>query len=438
MPIHLRCTLLVAIALSSVACAPGQIDDTLASTAPDDGVAYARAVASLGAPVPVGDEVVLAAADAGRDLGPEVKTAFRHPGVLVTKAQLDFVKAKIAAGAQPWSNAFAQAKASRFASLSYQPGPVANVVCGPYSNPDIGCSAEKNDAVAAYTDALIWYLTGNAAYANQAIAIMNAWSATLQRHSDHNAPLQSAWVCDVVARAAELIRYTYPGWAAADVARYAAMLRNVYLPEIIHGDPGANGNWELSMTAATIGIGVFLDDPSVFNAGVAMWRKRVPAYIYLTSDGKTPVPPPGTTLSGSALTRYWYGQSTLVDGVGQETCRDFGHLQLGFAGMINAAETARIQGVDLYGAEATRILAGLEFNAQFLDGVPAPAWLCHGRPNLSYNPTWEIAYNEYANRLGRALPHVAGVIARVRPTGASHHMVWETLTHAEAGSAGIQ
>jgi hypothetical protein len=426
------------LTLCHVACAPGEIDDALSSAQPDDGAAYARAVASLGAPVPVDEQVADGAALLPVDvIAPDATAVFRHPGVLVDKAQLDFVKAKIQAGAQPWTAAFQQAKASRFAAATYQPSAIATVVCGPYSNPDVGCSAEKSDAIAAYTNALLWYYTGNAAYANKAIAIMNAWSSTLKAHTNHNAPLQSAWVGDVISRAAEIIRWTYSGWAAADVQRYATMLRTIYLPEVIHGDPGANGNWELSMTAATLGIGVFLDDKSVFDQGVAMWKKRVPAYIYLTSDGKTPVPPPGTNMSGSALTQYWFGQTTLVDGVGQETCRDFGHLQLGFAGMINAAETARIQGVDLYGAEAIRITAGLEFNAQFLDGVKPPSWLCKGKPNLSYNPTWEIAYNEYANRLGKSLPHVNGVIGHVRPTGATHHMVWETLTHAELGSVGI-
>ena len=40
-----------------------------------------------------------------------------------------------------------------------------------------------------------------------------------------------------------------------------------------------------------------------------------------------------------------------VSGICQETCRDLGHTQLGIAGMINGAETAFIQGVDLYGIQ---------------------------------------------------------------------------------------
>lgn len=48
--------------------------------------------------------------------------AFRHPGVLASRGQLDFVKAKIAAGQQPWKGDFA--KASRYGRLLYTPRPV--------------------------------------------------------------------------------------------------------------------------------------------------------------------------------------------------------------------------------------------------------------------------------------------------------------------------
>src|SRR5438445_5577150 len=72
------------------------------------------------------------------------KGAFRHPGVLVSKEQLDFIKAKIAAGAEPWKSAFHEAQSSRFGSLSYKPHAIATVECGPFSTPDVGCSDEQD------------------------------------------------------------------------------------------------------------------------------------------------------------------------------------------------------------------------------------------------------------------------------------------------------
>ena len=42
------------------------------------------------------------------------------------------------------------------------------------------------------------------------------------------------------------------------------MLRNVYLPEVINGS-NSNGNWELSMMEAAIGISVFLEDRATYD-----------------------------------------------------------------------------------------------------------------------------------------------------------------------------
>lgn len=365
------------------------------------------------------------------DVGP--KDGFIHPGILVQKKQLDFVKAKIAAGAEPWKSAFAAAKASRFGSLSYAPKPRAIVECGSYSTPDYGCSDEKNDVTAAYTHALLYWFTGDEAYAKKSVEIMNAWSAVLTDHTNSNAPLQSAWCGSVFPRAAELIRASYPKWASADVARFSKMMRNVYLPKVIKGS-SANGNWELSMVEATIAIGVYLDDRTTFDAATKMWRKRVPAYLYLASDGATPVPPPSGGKTGAALVTYWYDPGKFVDGLCQETCRDLGHTQLGLAAMINAAETAHIQGVKLYEEEADRLAKGLEFNGQYLDGVAPPSWLCGGKlTDATPTAMWEIALNELEGRLGRTLPHTRSIATKLRPTGTNHHMIWETLTHAGVG-----
>src|SRR4051812_7633408 len=58
---------------------------------------------------------------------------FHHPGVVVNRAQLDFIKAKVAAGAEPWKSAFEAAKASEFGALSYTPHPRDTCECGPFS-----------------------------------------------------------------------------------------------------------------------------------------------------------------------------------------------------------------------------------------------------------------------------------------------------------------
>src|SRR6185503_19119221 len=111
---------------------------------------------------------------------------------------------------------------------------------------------------AAYTLALAWYIGGDSRYAKKSIEIMDAWSAVIKDHTNSNAPLQTGWAGSSWPRAAEINKYTYTG-AWNDSGRFATMLRDVYLPEIINGS-NSNGNWELSMTEAAIGISVLLED----------------------------------------------------------------------------------------------------------------------------------------------------------------------------------
>jgi hypothetical protein len=96
-----------------------------------------------------------------------------------------------------------------------------------------------------------------------------------------------------------------------------------------------------------------------------------------------------------------------------------------------------IQGVNLYGEEAKRIVAALEFNTQYLNGVAIPASLCGGKLQLNAGNTWEIAYNHYAKGLGMSPPQTGMAVERARPTGASAHKIWESLTHAKLGDVGF-
>ncbi len=359
--------------------------------------------------------------------------AFNHPGVLVSRAQLDVVKAKVKAGAQPWKKAHDTMRASRFASLGYTAKPRATVECGSRSNPNHGCSDEREDGIAAYTHALQWYITGDARHARKAIQIMDAWSPVIKRHTNHNAPLQTGWSGANWSRAAEIIAHTGGGWSAAGINRFKTMLRTVYLPTVIKGSPNTNGNWELIMTDAAIGIAVFLDDRASFDKAVTTWRGRVPAYFYVKSDGAQPRTPPGSNKNTKAkLLTYWHNQARLETGLAQETCRDFGHTGWGLDAAAHAAETARHQGVDLYTGARERLVSAMEFHASYELGRPAPSWLCKGSLKKGLGPTPELLYNHFHNRAKVTMPETKRLIeTRSRPTGAGHFIAWETLTHAQ-------
>ncbi|WP_406169951.1 alginate lyase family protein [Streptomyces canus] len=358
--------------------------------------------------------------------------AFAHPGVTVSQGQLDFARSKVNAGAQPWKGAFDAMLASKYADLNRTPKPRAVVECGSYSNPNHGCTDEREDAIAAYTDALAWYITRDERYAKKAIQLMDAWSAVITDHTNSNAPLQTGWAGSSWPRAAEIIKYTYAGsWANS--GRFATMLRNVYLPEIINGSK-SNGNWELSMMEAAVGISVFLEDKSSYDKAMAKFRTRTAAYVYLDSDGELPKTVPSQNLdTRDKIVNYWQGQSTFVTGLTQETCRDLTHTGYGISAISHVAETSRVQGQDLYGTDVgERLRQALGFQAGYELGTAVPGWLCGGSLKLGLRPVTEVGYNALHIRLGMGMTNTQTLTERNRPAGSNNLFVaWETLTHGD-------
>ena len=107
-------------------------------------------------------------------------TSFVHPGALHTQADLNRMAQKVAAQAYPWINTFNNIKNDWHTASSY----VGSAV--PYISRGTGCTYDKNkynlynDIAATYELALMWAITGNNSYADQAVGILNAWANTLQ------------------------------------------------------------------------------------------------------------------------------------------------------------------------------------------------------------------------------------------------------------------
>ncbi|AZQ37946.1 hypothetical protein EJ357_34510 [Streptomyces cyaneochromogenes] len=359
-------------------------------------------------------------------------TTFVHPGVTVSKGQLDFARSQVNAGAQPWKGAFDRMMAGKYADLNRTPKPRAVVECGSYSNPNYGCTDEREDAIAAYTQALAWYVTRDERHAKKAIELMDAWSAVIRDHTNSNAPLQTGWAGSSWPKAAEIIKYTYTGsWPNS--GRFATMLRTVYLPEIINGS-NSNGNWELSMMEAAVGISVVLEDKASYDKAMAKFRTRTAAYVYLSSDGDLPKTVPSQNLdTRDKIVNYWQGQSTFVTGLTQETCRDLTHTGYGVSAISHVAETSRIQGQDLYGTDVgERLRHALGFQAKYELGTAVPSWLCRGSLKLGFGPVTEVGHNALANRLGHGMTNTETLTERNRPSGSNNLFVaWETLTHGD-------
>src|SRR5690242_18576442 len=243
-----------------------------------------------------------------------------HPGIVVSQAQLDATKAAYQAGNPVIVDQVNKAEASNYGSVSYTPqGPWPGGInqCGSYSTPNNGCLMADNDSNAAYVQALLWYITGNQTYANNAIHIMNTYAYNFIGYAGtnglscpsgtdcSNGPLQSAWDSEKWPRAAEIIRYGHggsAGWSASDIAAFTNMLNNIYLPVIENGS-GVNGNWDMSMIDGIMQIAVFTENSTMLARARSFWLGRVPDLFYLQSiDG-------GSHASSPRGNPSWFGQS---------------------------------------------------------------------------------------------------------------------------------
>jgi len=342
---------------------------------------------------------------------------FTHPGIMHSRAELDFVKAKVAEGEEPWKSAWEELRGHDISGLDWNPSPVADVVRGPYNRPDIGGTNLMRDGAAAYSHAIQWYVTGNQPYADKAIEILNAYAATLKSIGGHDARLLAGMAGITFTNAAEIVRHTNAGWSEPDQKRFERLLREVFYAVIKDFYPTANGNWDAAMIQTMLAMGVFLDDREMFQRAVD---------YYMKGDGN------------GAIRKYFnaFGEC-------QESGRDQAHTQMGLGYLGCAAEIAWKQGEDLYGAYDNRLALGFEYTAKYNLGheVPYEPFRSHEGgyyyPKISndsrgrFSSIYERVYHHYHDRMGLEMPFTAQVIEKIRPERwRSSHASWGTLMHA--------
>jgi hypothetical protein len=350
----------------------------------------------------------------------QTRMTFVHPGAVNSKADLDFVKAKIQANEQPWTTFFNQVK-------NLAQGGTNALTYINSNNEDSNTS--KYDAKKAYANALVWYFTDIDTYAQQAIAVLNAWSG-LQGFTGGNDQdkLQAGWIGALFGPAAEIMR-GYSGWTAADMEDVQDMFERAFYPQL-NTASSWNGNVDLTQIDAIMNIAVFNEDEVEFNLGLQRLEKRVPAYFYLASDGRIPA----IDGDGGNVNNFWSNPTRWVDGLTQETCRDNNHhAQYAMASALHAVEVAWNQGVDVYTPNTKRYMAVMELMAtQLLTGSMQGTCPDNITNNDLYD-TWEVGFNHYHNRRGLSLPNTEKLIKeQVRIRGWSEwNIFYETLTHAD-------
>ena len=344
--------------------------------------------------------------------------AFVHPGLLHTQADFQRIALKVAAQTQPWYAGWQKLTTNGHTNLNWSPRPATTINrggTGPQNYPQL-----YGDIAAAYACALNWVATGNTAYADKAVQIMNAWSSTLQNLAgDSNVDLAAGIYGYEFAIVGEMMR-GYSGLSAANLSAFQSMMVNCFYPINIdflnrHNNTDIThywANWDLCSMASIMAIGVLTDDHAMFDEAVN---------YYLNGLG-----------NGAIAQAVYYLHPGYL-GQWQESGRDQGHNNLGIGLCGAICEMAWNQGIDLYGYDNNRFLAGAEYvakaNLAQSDGtyltVPYESYanVDVTQPGFStasqgdIRPIWALIYNHYVNRKGLAAPWSEKFALSIQPEG---------------------
>ncbi|MCP3727455.1 alginate lyase family protein [Paraburkholderia sp. CNPSo 3272] len=339
---------------------------------------------------------------------------FAHPGLLHSEQDFERMRVDVAYGKQPWLQGWQRLIANRHASLDWTPRPQDAIYRGKNLDHAENYPLLFNDAAAAYALALRWKVSGDDAYADKSIEILNAWSGNLKKIDGSSDKFLASGIYGYeLANAAEILRSS-PQWKAADFRRFQSMMLNVFYTmnhDFLTKHNGTKvdhywANWDLANMASMLAIGVLTDRRDIYTEAVEYFKHGAG--------------------NGSIEHLVW---KLYPNGLGQvqESGRDQGHTMLDFALAGAFCQMAWNQGDDLFGYDSNRLLKGAEYAAQYNLGQDVPYTLYSDslatQPEISSGsrgdtrPIWELLYNHYVVLRKLKAPGVAAYAQRVRPEG---------------------
>ncbi|AYH48486.1 MULTISPECIES: alginate lyase family protein [Dickeya] len=346
----------------------------------------------------------------------QAATGFVHPGLLHTQADFERIKNQLANDAEPWKSGWNKLISNNHASLNWKANPVEIVYRGANSEGAENYGRLYNDAAAAYALALRWKLSGDVAYADKAVEILNAWSSTLKDIRGTSDRYLAAGIYGYeLANAAELVR-DYRGWKQADFNRFSTMMLKVFYPLchdflVRHNNARIDhywSNWDLAQLNTILAIGVLTDNRDIYNEAIGYFK---------TGSG-----------NGAINNLVWKLYPETNVGQMQESGRDQGHATLAVGLVGSLAQMAWSQGDDLFGYADNRILKGAEYVAAYnlgkdvpyttysnSDGIVQTVISPTGRGTL--RPTWEMLYNHYVVLKKLNAPNIKAFAEKVRVEG---------------------
>lgn len=218
------------------------------------------------------------------DVYKEVEAAYNynHPSLMYAQSDFDRVKASLDNNTAPQAvkDAFQNLKGSRYAQNNWVANPKVEIRRGG-DNQDYNTA--MTDAAAAYQNALMWKLTGDDAYADCAVRILNDWASTCTLVTGSTDQLLLAGGQGYTfANAAELLR-DYSGWNRNDFSAFQTWMKekwaSICLDFMKRHNNTCDGhywsNWDLVAECAYLAIGVLCEDDAMVNFVVNYWHNGV-------------------------------------------------------------------------------------------------------------------------------------------------------------------
>lgn len=271
-------------------------------------------------------------------------SAWTHPGLLVSSADISRIQSKLAAQKQPWVDSWNAFQSQSYSSSSYKASPISE------TNRLTNGAKLWRDTAAAFDLALRWQISKDEQYAEAAADILTAWAKTLKSFTGGDDRYLSAGLQRYeLVNAAELPRNYEPfvkdGWD--DFVKFATtVIRPVNQEFLNHEAPSEHNikhffaNWELAQVASIQAIGVLTENQTDWDFANNYFK---------TGSGNGAVNNAITNIVEEPGTGRPLGQ-------GQESGRDQGHSAMDYQQLAAVGQQAWNQGEDLFGYNNSRIL----------------------------------------------------------------------------------
>lgn len=406
---------------------------------------------------------------------------FRHPGGMVTEADITRIKAALANGDTRIKRAYEILCQNEYSQSGTATWPVYEIIRGGSSGQNY-MNAARGAAI-AFQNALRWRISGDNAHADNAVRALMNWARNNKYvGGDTNKSLAAGLYGYGFAQAAELVR-DYEGWSREDFEEFKRYMLTTWYPVALdflrrRHDTWLNAryanlgerpghywsNWGLCNALCLMSIGILCDDVHIYNQGVSFYKyDHVGTYksdrtklSQILNDGCD-------EFIGNLVPIMMEDERGPFGYLGQmqESGRDQGHALMALGLAVDICQTGFSQGDDLFAYMDDRIAAGAEFvAASNFGGVDAASlpWKnynyadCRGRMGAGwlmtgvntggageYRPYWDRLIGYYEGLRGVKMQYSEAASAKICPDGGGgnysqnsggfDHLGFSTLTH---------